>query len=57
MGKAKDKGALLETMEENQDKVQNAGSTRYGTLESQGTCLQSKRVLENGASAEPNLFK
>ena len=37
MGKAQNPSGLLETMEENQNKVPNAKSTGIGTLESQGT--------------------
>lgn len=57
MGKAKNQGGLLETMEESQDKVPNAESIRVRTLESERTCLQQKRPLAYGASLKPNLFK
>ena len=57
MGKTKDKGGLLETMEENQNKVSDVKGIRLGALESQGTCVQQKRLLENGESPESNLFK
>lgn len=39
MGKTENQGGLLETVEENQDEISNAKSTRYGTLESQGTSM------------------
>lgn len=39
MGKAKNQGGLLETMEENQNEVPNAESIGNGTLESKGTCM------------------
>ena len=57
MGKTKDPGGLLETVEEDKDKVPNAESVRNGTLESKRTRLQQKRLLENGESLEPNLFQ
>ena len=57
MGKAQNPGGLLEAMEEDKDKVSNAESVRNGTLESKRTRLQQKRLLENGESLEPNLFK
>ena len=57
MGKTQNQSGLLETVEENQNKVPNAESTRIRGLESQGISQQQKRLLENGESLEPNLFE
>lgn len=40
MGKAQNPSGLLETMEENQNKIPNVKSLGLGTLESKGTCVQ-----------------
>lgn len=37
MGKAENPSGLLETVEENQNEIPNAESTRFRGLESQGT--------------------
>ena len=57
MGKAKNSSSLLETMEETQNKVSNAESIRIGTLESNGTCQQSKEDMENGKGAKFDILK
>ena len=40
MSTAQNQSCILETVEENQDKIPNAESTRTRALESQGTCVQ-----------------
>lgn len=44
-------------MEENQNEIPNAESIGIGTLESTGTRMEQKRILEDGTSAKPDILE
>ena len=47
MGKTKNTSGLLKTMEENENKIQNAAGVKGGALESLRVGNEQKEVLEN----------
>ena len=47
MGKTKNTSGLLETMEENENKIQNAEGVKARALESLRVSNEQKEVLEN----------
>ena len=47
VGKAKNTSGILETVEENQDKISNAQSIKTRALESTGVSNEQKEVLED----------